>query len=202
MMPTPAQPTRPQPPPPTGAQPAEGVPYYQPSLAALNRRPTSVSVIAILAVIFGAISTLSLFNLILIPLSEFMGPQVFPDPLTRYWGIVYSALAGSMGAWELLGGIQSLRRKESGRKKLLLFANVNIVIATACYLFNLIFISPHIGQDVNIPHGAESFSFTTSHSFELISEALYLCFASGWSLCILFYLKKPIAREWFAGGRP
>lgn len=116
--------------------------YYQP----VNPRPTSVTVLAILAIIFGGLGSACGWTNVLPYFNPSMQNEVTrafsSEPVMRVWA-VFSALWGwGVSVLLLIAGILCLRLRPLGRTLMLVYAWSTLVMAVPGLIMNFVYMMP------------------------------------------------------------
>jgi hypothetical protein len=183
--------------------PPAGLPYATPEMPAPSRRPTSVTVVAILAIILGSIGVLAM----LCSLPQYMGLQLAPnpvmdgirkDPLLLGYNIGSLVLGMIIAAALLAGGIASLALKPIGRKLLRGYAVAYLVITIPSLLFNLLVITPRmLSQVPNLNSNPQLKTIITYSAYG--GTAFGLVFLV-WPVLILYFMTRPHVKIAFEQG--
>lgn len=138
------------PPPPDSSQsqPVQPLPYVGPLPVAPPRRPTAVTVIAIIVIVFSSIGVLcSPFGLI----PFFMPSAMQQDPVSkamygnaafRVWTIISVIIGWTVSIANLIAAIQALNLKPWARKAMIRIAAIQLVLIVVTLLANAILLLP------------------------------------------------------------
>jgi hypothetical protein len=134
--------------------PNNPIPYYgpQPAYYQPNPRPTSVTVIAILAIIFGGIGTacgwLGILPYVGVP--QFGGnaftDMINQDPALHAWTVFTVIWAWAISIVTLAAGILSLKLNPLGRKLFLVYGWASLAMALPGLLVNVFLLIPKANQ--------------------------------------------------------
>lgn len=134
--------------------PFDPIPYASPGFRPPDPRPTSVTVIAILAIIWGSLSVLGL----LCTIPQYMGVKFGPNPVMdgiRNDPTLFGFMMVTMGIGLVLailllaGGIGALSLKPSARSMLIWYSVLYLVTGILGLLLNILWINPRMEQVVN-----------------------------------------------------
>jgi uncharacterized protein YneF (UPF0154 family) len=189
------------PPPPPPDSLGYATPIHQP-----NRRPTVVTVLAILAIIFGSLGVLG--GMCNIP--QYLGVRLMPNPILDAMQkdpVIFSFLLGSLvinlilSIILLVTGIGALSLKPSSRVWMIRYAVIHIVVTALSLLVGLTFIHARnqaliektlaANPALNTPQMKTVMQYSTSGGY---------CFAVVfliWPLLILYYMSRPHVKAAF-----
>lgn len=184
-------------------------PYESPSPAGAGgymaayppQRPVSVTVLAILGIIFGAINVLCTpFGLL-----PFLVDTGQPNPMIDvFWGspfffgwMIFSVAASFiLGVVLLLGSIGSLQLRPVARKLMLIYAVAALVMAVAGFAINVVIMLPLLEQ---IDGGGPMMAGVLGG---LVGGVVGLLFGSAFPVAILYFYTRPNVKAAFAGPTP
>lgn len=173
--------------------------YPMPPAYSTNPRPTSVTVLAVLGIIFGAIRTLCT------PLGvlPFLVSTAPPNPVIDAYrsdplmmAVLIGSAIGTMGGGILLlaGSIGALRLHRWARKVLIVYAWIAIVVEVTGDVMGVAYIIPKVGQAVaSLPNSAQ------------IMGQMYGAIFGGFialtlPVLMLVFMNKPNVKAAFEGG--
>lgn len=181
--------------------PSPPLPYPMPSVPQPGRRPTSVTVISIIAIIWGSLAVLG--GLCSIP--QYMGVRFGPnpvadainsDPVVVGFNISAMAVAVVLGIMMLAGGIAALSLKPIGRGLLIVYAIAQIAVSIVSVPVQAAIVYPHMMAAVQSKTGASSpivagmrIGFGAGLVFGLITLA--------WPIVILIFMSRPHVKAAF-----
>lgn len=182
--------------------PMDPLPYATPQVPVPPRRPTSVTVIAIIAIIWGSIAVLG--GMCALP--QYLGVQLSPNPVNtallkdafyRAFNITAMAIAVVLAVLQLVGGITSLSLKRSGRQMLIWYAIIQIgIIVIGLPMQFLIY--PRMVRDVQAV-GMNSTVITAMRVGFFIG--LTISFATiFWPILILYFMNRPHVKNAYERG--
>lgn len=183
--------------------PPPGLPYATPEIPAPSPRPTSVTVLAIIAIVFGSLAVLGT----LCSLFPYLGVQFTPnpvidatrkDPLLLGYNLVSLVLGMVLGAVLLVGGISSLSLKPIGRRLMMGYAVVYLVISIPSAILNVAVITPRLLNHVQNLGSNPQLKTVLSYSAYL-GVAMVLVFLI-WPILILYYMTRPHVKSAFERG--
>jgi uncharacterized protein YneF (UPF0154 family) len=196
--------TPPPPPPPDSL--GYATPMHQP-----NRRPTVVTVLAILAIIFGSLGVLG--GICNIP--QYLGVRLMPNPILdgiQKDGVMLTFMLTSLAinlilsVILLIAGIGSLSLKPSSRVWMIRYALIHIVVTAVSLLLGLTFITARnhalmqktlaANPQLNTPQMKMVLQYSTTGGY---------CFAIVfliWPLLILYYMNRPQVKAAFDPALP
>ena len=164
--------------------------------------PTSIKVVSILAIIYAGIM------LLMMPCSVFLmvhplTPNPMLDALNRdpvYMTFYWIAVPVSLALFTLLlaGAIASLKLRPWGRKSMLLYAGVQLLVAVVNTIASLILIAPKmqeaIAADPRIAPMADLMKVSS-----IVGGVLGLLFHGGVSAVIIYFFNRKVAVDAFHG---
>ncbi len=189
---------------PQGQYPQGYVPgYATPGVPVASPRPTSVTVLAILGIIFGGFGTLC-SPFALIPFfMEMPGPKnpvmeaMKDDGTLMGWTIGSTLLGWVMAIVLLSASIAALKLKEWARKTLAIYAVAAFVTGAISLVFTLAVMNPKMAEIIGNDPAAKS-AMAMQTVFSLIGFAVGLIFPA----FLLFYMTRPHVKAAFAGMAP
>ena len=173
--------------------------YYYPP-APINPRPTAVTVLAIIGIIWGALMLLCQgFGLLPMLLGDLAGPnpvleEIRKDPVARTWSIVGPVIGLALGFVLIVGSIGALTLKPWGRHAMLLFAAVDVVLAIVNGVIAITVMNPitakvmggQFGQNTNVFAAAQ-------HGGAIFGILVVLTFP----ICVLIFMTRPHVKAAF-----
>jgi hypothetical protein len=181
--------------------------YAQAYVPRPDPRPTSVKVIAILAIIFGGWMVFGGLCSIL----QNMGMQLTPNPvadamnedkLVRIVTIVSLIVGTILGGIELASGIGALKLKAWARSGFIWYAIVNIATTLVGVVVNILVLNPRMQPLVQkaIQSNAQ---LNTPFMQWVMRIAVYIGYVSAvlvliWSMLVLRYMNRPDVKAAFA----
>lgn len=184
--------------------PMDPLPYATPPMWVPPRRPTSVTVIAILAIIFGSIGVLG--DLCAIP--QNLGAQFWPDPLGSAtskdavlvtFNLIGAAVTLILSIPLIIGGIASLSLKPLGRTMMLLYAILQIVETVLWIPFQVLLISPRVDRILKTKMVATPSIMTGIKIGSVIGPAFSLL-SLVWPALILYFMTRQRVKTAFEEG--
>lgn len=184
--------------------PLDPIPYAGPTVRLPPRRPTSVTVIAIIAIIWGSIAVLGTFC----SLPQALGVQFGPNPATsalakdsavKTFQVTALGLSFVLAIVELWGGIASLSLKQSGRKLLIGFAIAQLAIGLLAIPAQVLFIYPRMVHDVEAAVGANS-PVAQGVRYGFFGGLAFGLLALIWPVLILVFMNRPNVKAAFEQG--
>ena len=185
--------------------PATPLPYYGQPVDP-NRRPTTVSVFAWIAIVWGSLVILSPTCVLASWWMRQQNPQP-PNPITdaldsnTIWhviSIVLQIIGWIAGIILLVGGIQSLKLKPAGRKIILGYAYYSLISAMAGIFFTIFIILPALRQQ---PSTQPSAQILTVMIWGVVAgTCISLIFYIAITWLTHYFLNRPHVKEAFARG--
>lgn len=185
--------------------------YASPHVPQKSPRPTSVTVIAILAIIWGSLHVLAM----LCTIPQYLGVNLAPnpamdgirkDPVLLSVSIFNMAIGLLLGVLVLACGIGALSLKPWSRIWMIRYAVIYFFFAIVSTVFNLLFIQPRMEQAMQTAMPANSpFNAAQFQSMMHIGRYVGVCFAVLfllWPVAILYYMTRPHVKAAFQGGAP
>lgn len=183
--------------------PFDPLPYATPPFRAPPRRPTSVTVIAILAIIFGSLAVLAM----LCAAPQYMGLQFAPnpvmdairkDPVLLTFHIAALMIGLVLGVLLLTGGIISLSLKPPGRKMLLAYAWGYIAWTIPSTVLTVLVVTPRTLSYVpNFMGNPQMRQFMRWSSYGGAFMSLLFII---WPVLILYFMTRPHVKTAFEEG--
>src|SRR5579864_5157442 len=191
-------------PPPSGPLSYESAPLVPP-----KPRPTSVTVLAILAIIFGSLGVLG--TLCNIP--QYLGMSFGPNPVIdeiRSDKLLMSYMIGSLVLAMILSiallwaGIGSLSLKRSARTTMIGYAIAYLIVGVIGLIMNLAVINPRTSQATQRAMAGNP-QLNTPQMKALMQYSMYggVCFGVVlmiWPVIILYYMTRPHVKAAFERG--
>lgn len=183
--------------------PPPGLPYATPEMPVPSPRPTSVTVLAIIAIVFGSISVLAT----LCSLFPYLGVQFTPnpvidatrkDPFLLGYNVASLLLGMVLGAVLLAGGISSLSLRPIGRRLMMGYAVVYLVISIPSTILSLAVIVPRLLDHVqNLGSNPQMKTIITYSAYGGAAMALVFLI---WPILILYFMTRPHVKSAFERG--
>lgn len=171
-------------------------------------RPTSVTVIAIIAIVFGGMGVLGGFC----ALPQFLGVNFGPNPMAQSRGLlIYSIVNTGVGfvlaIVELFGGIGMLSLKKAARKALVWFAIATIVVSLITLAIYPLVIGPIMEKSMmaamkTTPGGPPPATATTIMHWASYGGMFGSVLSLIWPILILYFVRRPHVKEAFERGMP
>jgi hypothetical protein len=185
-------------------------PDYRSYVPPLSLRPTSVTVIAILAIIIGSISVLGL----LCSAPQYMGVRFGPpnpvvdavhdDPVLFWFMMLSMAFGTVLAIAQLWGGIGALSLKPSARTALIWYAILYMVMGVLGLILNIVVINPRMQQIVNKTVSSNpQMNNPTMKTVMQYSQYGGYCMAIVlliWPVIILYVMTRPHVKAAFQSG--
>jgi hypothetical protein len=172
--------------------------YYSPA-APINPRPTSVTVLAIIGIVWGAIM-IPCNAITLIPFLGNLSAQdpvmsaIRADPVAYGWSVGSTVARVVLAVVLLAGGVGALMLKPAGRSGMLLYARVMIVLAVVDALMGVL---------VLFPIARNALSGNPQLASMLIARQVGAVFgiviAMAYPILVLAFLNKAHVKAAFAG---
>lgn len=181
--------------------PLDPVPYATPNLPQPNRRPTSVTVFAIIGIIWGSLAVLGG----VCSLPQYLGVNLAPNPVMdaiRNDHVLLAFNIGSLvitailGAMLLTAGIGALSLKRSARRMMVLYALINLVIVVVSTPLNYALIFPRMERDVQSVAGGNT-ALVSAFKIGSIAGVFGALLGIVWALLILYYMTRPHVKAAF-----
>ena len=183
-------------------------PYQKPP--AESPRPTSITVLAIIGIVFGA------GGLLCKPLSlaMFVGPMPAPNPVVdvfkndsflRLWMILNVGIGWIMSLLLLLSAVGSLRLKDWGRTGMLAYAGLAALLTIVTQVVGVVAVSPAVEQAVRQATGQAAGRTAPPGMLQLgpaASLAIGIALGLWFPVLIFWYFTRPRSKEAFRRGLP
>jgi hypothetical protein len=189
---------------PPGQYPAQYVPgYASPGMAVASPRPTSVTVLAILGIIFGGFGTLCSPAALIPFFLDMPGPKnpvmeaMKSDGTLMAWTLGSTLVGWIMAIVLLSASIAALKLKEWARKTLAIYAVAAFVTGAINLVFTLTVMNPKMAEIIGNDPAAKS-AMAMQTVFTLIGFAIGMIFPA----FLLFYMTRPHVKAAFAGLPP
>ncbi len=185
--------------------------YASPHIQQKSPRPTSVTVIAVLAIIFGSLAVLG--ALCVLPQSFGLSLRPNPtmdavrnDPILLSFSIFNQVIQLVFGVVLLITGISALSLKQWARVWMLRYAVAFLVFSILTTILNITVIHPRLQKAISSARPANS-PLNTQQVQSILQITHYggLCFATLfllWPVAILYYMSRPHVKDAFARGMP
>lgn len=183
--------------------PIDALPYATPPVPMPPRRPTSVTVIAIIAIIWGGIAVLAMMCAV----PQYMGVQFAPnpvmdavrkDPVLLGYHIASMVIGLALGITLLTGGIMSLSLNPMGRTLLMVYAWGNIVTTIPMAILTFAVIMPRTFQ--HVPNVAANPQMGQIMKMSAYGGAALSLIALVWPVLILYFMSRPRVKTAFEEG--
>lgn len=183
-------------------QPPYGtIPYFTPPLPPPNPRPTSVTVMAIVGIIFGAIGV-TCMPLAMVPYFIQLGPPnpvidaVKNDQVLFGWMIISLPIHFVLSIVLLPGSIGALSLKVWARKALMFWSIASLVMVVMGLTFNVLLMFPKLqqiqAQNPNRPGAAAATGMTAGIGGAIVGMLV--------PILMLYYMTRPHVKQAFANG--
>jgi hypothetical protein len=175
-----------------------------------RKRPTSVTVIAVLAIVFGSLGVLGT----LCSLPQWMGVSIGPnrvmdemrkDSVFVTYTIVSMLIGLALAVMELWGGIGALSLKAPARRVLVRFAIADIVVSVLGLIYGL----ATMGRNLELMARVVQSTPGTAAAKAQMQQIMQLSFYGGmigsvvtliWPVLVLIYMNKPHVKAAFGEG--
>jgi hypothetical protein len=176
-----------------------------------SRRPTSVTVFAVLAIVFGSIGTLAL--LVSIPAQLGMRIVSNPaldaiqrDPILDAVGLASTAIGLGLFITLLCSGVGALSLKPAARKAMILYAWIDIITSILQLILNVAFLHQRTEVMTRKVLSA-TLGFNPANVEPMIKAGYYGGIALAiviliWPILILYYMNRLHVKAAFSGNGP
>jgi hypothetical protein len=189
-------------------------PPFQPDYASYgirppNPRPTSVTVIAIIAIIFGSLAVLGF----LCSLPQYLGLKIAPnpvmdamqnDPVIRWFMIITMGIGTVLAIVQLCGGIGALSLKRGSRRALIWYAVLYLIVGVLSLVMNVAVIGRHTQAAVNRSLASNPLinnpTMKTSMQYGTYGGYCFQVVFQIWPILILYFMSRPHVKAAFEGG--